>query len=125
MISVSLRFKDGKIINLNFAESLPFFFCSGEEDLVSCVIQGNANSIPPFAFEGCTQLNHLKIPKSVVSICVSAFENCFALSELSLKGVKSYGPRCFKNTKIRGPAFGTLYVHPTSFNKQAKVTKNL
>ncbi len=66
---------------------------------------GTVNRIAPSAFDGCTALEHITIPDSVVNIGTRAFANC-GLRTIDLgKGIRVIGPTAFQNCK-----FETVYL---------------
>ena len=96
----------------------------GNTKIKRAVITGQPTDIPPFAFEGCTNLRSVTLPQSIRHICVSAFENCTKLEHVNapptLVGI---GPRAFKNCSPQLKRIGAVYVHKEAFNSNDQKEK--
>lgn len=64
-------------------------------------INSKVKTIAEDAFNGCSKLANINVPKSVEEIGVAAFYNCVSLQKVTLhKGLKTIKSSAFKNCKI-------------------------
>lgn len=99
---------------------MDYCFACGNVDIRRITIGGCVESIPPFAFYGCTSLRLVDLSGSVKHICVSAFEDCFDVRVVGAEFVKSVGPRAFKNCRLVSPPPNAVYVHKEAFSMNFK-----
>jgi hypothetical protein len=69
--------------------------CQGNLNLKEIVI--SAEKIGESAFEGCTNLERVKLTGGNVKIGPYAFKNCTSLKSINLENVVSFGSECFSD----------------------------
>lgn len=79
-------------------ESNPYLYLASAEDKTIQIAQidSNCKIIGYSAFEGCSQLNTVEMPSSIVNVCESAFYNCTRLENLVIQeGVVNFSANAF------------------------------